>query len=258
MSQDQEQRLPKIVSERMLEIADYQRPYAWGRKQLHDLWEDLDLLGSHGTHYAGTLVLRNAVDDNGAPREILSDDGAVLQVCEVVDGQQRLTTCFILLDQVRRRLEELELKGLSAAGPMARRIRETFGVVDVGRVPQTRLSLGAGLQRYWAETVLGDETYVGPALDAGQERLRTAVTFFEDKIATLAADVADEILLDRLRDLGVNLLGARNRAIGELVLECPPSLVADALGYSPQVAFLHADKAAEPWARYAGRRISRP
>ena len=58
--------------------------------------------------------------------------------------------------------------------------------------------------------------------------------------------------------LGVNLLGARNRAISELVLECPPSLVADALGYSYQVAFLHADKAAEPWARYAGRRISSP
>jgi hypothetical protein len=63
-------------------------------------------------------------------------------------------------------------------------------------------------------------------------------------------------VMDRLRDLGVNLLGARNRAIGELVLECPPSLVAEALGYSPQVAFLHADRAAEPWARYAGRFIS--
>jgi len=65
-------------------------------------------------------------------------------------------------------------------------------------------------------------------------------------------------VMDRIRDLGVNLLGARNRAIGELVLECPPSLVAEALGYSTQVAFLHADKAAEPWARYAGRRISSP
>lgn len=65
-------------------------------------------------------------------------------------------------------------------------------------------------------------------------------------------------VMDRLRDLGVNLLGARNRAIGELVLECPPSLVADALGYSAQVAFLHASKAAEPWARYAGRRLSAP
>ena len=68
--------------------------------------------------------------------------------------------------------------------------------------------------------------------------------------------------MDRLRDLGVNLLGARNRAIGELVLECPParppSLVAEALGYSPQVAFLHANKAAEPWARYAGRSIKSP
>jgi hypothetical protein len=65
-------------------------------------------------------------------------------------------------------------------------------------------------------------------------------------------------VMDRLRDLGVNLLGARNRAIGELVLECPPSLVAEALGYSTPVAFLHADKAAEPWARYAGRRIGSP
>ena len=53
-------------------------------------------------------------------------------------------------------------------------------------------------------------------------------------------------VMDRPRDLGVNLLVARNRAIGELVLECPPSLVADALGYSHQVAFLHGEKAAEP------------
>lgn len=65
-------------------------------------------------------------------------------------------------------------------------------------------------------------------------------------------------VMDRLRDLGVNLLGARNRAIGELVLECPPSLVAEALGYSPQVAFLHSANAAEPWARYAGRAIRSP
>ncbi len=43
-------------------------------------------------------------------------------------------------------------------------------------------------------------------------------------------------MMMRLRKLGVNLLGARNRAIGELVLEVPPPLVADALGYSHQVA----------------------
>lgn len=63
-------------------------------------------------------------------------------------------------------------------------------------------------------------------------------------------------VMDRLRDLGINLLGARNRAISELVLEVPPSLVAESLGYSTQVAFLHADKAAEPWTRYAGRSLT--
>ncbi|WP_371820735.1 hypothetical protein [Tsukamurella sp. PLM1] len=65
-------------------------------------------------------------------------------------------------------------------------------------------------------------------------------------------------VMDRLRTLGINILGSRNRALAELVLDCPPSLVADALGYSPQVAFLHAAKSAEPWARYAGRRVTRP
>jgi hypothetical protein len=198
--QDQEQRLPKIVGERIFEIADYQRPYAWEHKQLNDLWEDLDLLGSHGTHYAGTLVLRNVTDD-GVLREVETDDGAVLQVCEVVDGQQRLTTCFILLDRVRRRLEELQKRGLSDAGPVARRIRETFGVVQVGRAARTRLTLGAGLQRYWSETVLGDETYVGPQFVTGQERLREAVMFFDQKVSALGAHVSDEVLFARLKDL---------------------------------------------------------
>lgn len=59
-------------------------------------------------------------------------------------------------------------------------------------------------------------------------------------------------IMTRLRDLGIDLLGARNRAITELVLQAPPSLVADALGYSYQVAYRHAERGGQPWARYAG------
>lgn len=62
-----------------------------------------------------------------------------------------------------------------------------------------------------------------------------------------------QTIMMRLRTLGIDLLAARNRAFGELVLQCPPSLVAEALGYSPEVAHLHAQSVAEPWARYAGR-----
>jgi hypothetical protein len=62
----------------------------------------------------------------------------------------------------------------------------------------------------------------------------------------LAGRLHPNAVMDRL--LGVNLLGARNLAVGGLVLEWPPSLVADG----------HAEKAAEPWARYAGRRVRSP
>jgi len=61
MPHTQEVRLPAVMGERLLEVPDYQRPYAWRRKQLEDLWEDLDLLGPTLSHYAGTLVLRDAV-----------------------------------------------------------------------------------------------------------------------------------------------------------------------------------------------------
>jgi hypothetical protein len=58
---------------------------------------------------------------------------------------------------------------------------------------------------------------------------------------------------NRIRALGVNLLGARNRALADLVTQVPPPVIADALGYSHQVPFKHAAHAAEPGARYAGR-----
>jgi hypothetical protein len=62
-------------------------------------------------------------------------------------------------------------------------------------------------------------------------------------------------IMDRLRSLGIDLQGARNRALDDLVTKMPPPLVADALGYSPQVAFLHAHAAGENWSRYVDRRV---
>lgn len=63
-------------------------------------------------------------------------------------------------------------------------------------------------------------------------------------------------IMDRLRGLGLELLGARNTALDEHLAVTPPPLVADALGYSYQVAFLHADNAGDAWSRYVDRRDS--
>lgn len=187
MPSSQEVRLPAIISERLLEIPDYQRPYAWRRKQLNDLWEDLDVLGPSGSHYAGTLVLRE-LSINGEPKTSSADDGAELRHCEVVDGQQRLTTCMLLLDRIRRRLIALADRGVPNAEDMATRLRSSYGMVSVDQAEVPRLRLGAGLNEYWVNISLGDQTYVGPSLIAGQERLRDASLFFDDKLATYTAE----------------------------------------------------------------------
>lgn len=59
-------------------------------------------------------------------------------------------------------------------------------------------------------------------------------------------------IMDRLRSLGIHPKSGRNRALDELVSQMPPPLVADALGYSYQAVFKHADSAGESWGRYAG------
>ena len=58
-------------------------------------------------------------------------------------------------------------------------------------------------------------------------------------------------IMQRLRQLGIDLLGARNAAIQNLVAEVPPPLVAELLGYSYQVTHRHAEIVAQPWSRYA-------
>ncbi len=58
-------------------------------------------------------------------------------------------------------------------------------------------------------------------------------------------------LMHRLRTIGIHLRGARNAALRQLVLDIPPAVAAQALGYSPQVAENHARPAGTNWVAYA-------
>lgn len=219
--QNQEVRLPAVVNDRLLVVPDYQRPYAWSTKQLDDLWEDLDLLGRVNRpgarpHYAGTLVLRDvpSAEGEGAVTS-QDDDGNVLTHCEVVDGQQRLTTCFLLLDRVRRRLEVLAADGVEGAAGVARGLRSRYGFVSVGNAPVPRLRLGAEMNPYWTDVVLGEQVHVGPPLLAGQQRLDEAKDLFDKKIDAIVAGVDGDVQLERLKDLQ----GRVTHGLGLLVYE---------------------------------------
>ncbi|GAA5159780.1 hypothetical protein GCM10023321_41410 [Pseudonocardia eucalypti] len=58
-------------------------------------------------------------------------------------------------------------------------------------------------------------------------------------------------LMSRLRTLGIDLRGARNAALKQLVQQAPPPIVASQLGYDPAVTQRHAEQAAQPDAHYA-------
>ena len=131
----------------------------------------------------------------------MSDDGSTLTVCEVVDGQQRLTTCLVLIDRIRRRLLQLHREGVPAAGVMAAKARATYGMLKVNGADVPRLRLGAGLNQFWVDTVLGDHVYVGAAKGSGQVRLEDAAVFFDGRLAGLIDGVPPDEAFGRLKDL---------------------------------------------------------
>ena len=58
----------------------------------------------------------------------------------------------------------------------------------------------------------------------------------------------------KVMEIGIDILAARNAALRHLVLDCPPPVVADTLGYSYQTIDRHAIRAGSPWSSYAAIR----
>jgi len=68
-------------------VPPYQRGYKWGKKNLEDLWFDLQRInGDTEQHYLGSIILLEK--ENGT-------------VYEIVDGQQRMVTISILMMAIR-------------------------------------------------------------------------------------------------------------------------------------------------------------
>ena len=92
--------LPDIFHKRVFRVPDYQRGYAWEKEQVGEFLDDLYFLGPRH-HYTGTVVLCQVPD--ALPRR--GADGTNYVETHIVDGQQRLTTVVLLLNELSRALE---------------------------------------------------------------------------------------------------------------------------------------------------------
>lgn len=96
----QKHSLTQLLSHSLFRIPDYQRGYAWGDKQWNDFIQDVDALVEEDvrSHYTGTVVTFQ-----GSQQETRYDLTR-LPTADVVDGQQRLTTCSLYLSVILHKL----------------------------------------------------------------------------------------------------------------------------------------------------------
>lgn len=93
--------LSNLLEGKLFKIPDYQRGYAWEEKHLKDFTQDIDALIDDKiiSHYTGTIVIYQPIDK---PTENYGTKR--LEVVDIVDGQQRLTTCSLYLSIILREL----------------------------------------------------------------------------------------------------------------------------------------------------------
>lgn len=91
--------LQRIFTDRLFRIPDYQRGYAWGKKEIEEFWNDLLRLSDGKNHYVGVLTLEPVPYEDYTKwiDDIWLIDSKSYRPYYIVDGQQRLTTSIILI-----------------------------------------------------------------------------------------------------------------------------------------------------------------
>lgn len=92
------QSLSLLFQNKLFRIPDYQRGYAWQKSQLIDFWNDLINLQEGRYHYTGLLSLKILKNEEAAWGTDVWLYGKGFKPCHVIDGQQRLTTFVILIN----------------------------------------------------------------------------------------------------------------------------------------------------------------
>jgi uncharacterized protein with ParB-like and HNH nuclease domain len=95
--------LKQLFGDKFFRVPDYQRGYAWQKKQLDDFWNDIleiqqdEINGGFFKHYTGTIFIEK-IPFTQIPESEKWLKG--VDFYNVVDGQQRLTTIVILLHEL--------------------------------------------------------------------------------------------------------------------------------------------------------------
>lgn len=155
-----------------IEVADYQRNFDWTKSEISDLWRDLQAICGAGNeskvHFFGSLI----VQQTGASS------------CELVDGQQRMTTVFLIAARLRDEINLLSIREIPSDEAGTRPLPVASEIEDFlyGKMNQ------ATQPRYIPNTLLRGvgTSALKPASEKDREKSIPRRSRDTDKEATLA------------------------------------------------------------------------
>ncbi len=117
MTNNKLQSLTEIFNEKLFRIPDFQRGYSWQKPQLEDFWDDLVNLKEDKIHYMGLLTVEPINKKDVQNIEKWQEDlwliESGLSAYYIIDGQQRITTAIIFINQFIKQFdgdEEINFK----------------------------------------------------------------------------------------------------------------------------------------------------
>ncbi len=127
----------------VIEVADYQRNFSWKAEQISELWSDISALGNgDDSHFLGSLILQK--DPNNPKRS------------EIVDGQQRITTIFLIMARLRDEVRRLSSQIIPATTASERDIpvlAEIENFLYVGRTTDCKYKPNLLITSYFKEAM---------------------------------------------------------------------------------------------------------
>lgn len=165
------QSIQEIFQDKLFKIPDYQRGYAWEEKQWQDMIDDIEIMEDNQEHYTGTLV----INLNEETQELYDDDGNIFKLYDVVDGQQRLTTISILLNQLAIEFSRFDVKQKQ----LSKGIKKKYIATTMNDDKLPKLTLNKDTNEFYKKNIINDGNSIISAKILSEKRLQEAKEYFE-------------------------------------------------------------------------------
>lgn len=195
--------LSDILRGNILRIPDYQRGYAWEKKEVLEFWEDISILESNRLHYSGVITLE-PVKEN-VHKRWNTDSWMVeqrnIQPYYIVDGQQRITTAMILLSAILRILSDKFPEKKIDSNKSKEDIIKTY-IYEVNKDETEKTFLFSYEKEndsygYYIKNILGEPIDINTGIDISNNKyttnLQLAFDIFLEKCNKLSFDELDEL-----------------------------------------------------------------